>query len=103
MPNTSTLSKDLLTSRFWTFRVVCGCGGFISQEGSGWWRGDSAGERQTGLVWVLLATSIPAGECVDVIVLSDARPIYLPIHILIPVKEDLTAEQTETCQWKRIA
>lgn len=53
-----------------------------------------------GYCWQL---PIPAGECVDVIVLSDARPIYLPIHILIPVKEDLTAEQTETCQWKRIA
>lgn len=45
VPNTSTLSKDLLTSRFWMFHVVCGCGGFISQEGSGWWRGGSAGER----------------------------------------------------------
>ena len=56
VPVTSTLSRGLLTRRFGTFCVVCGCGGFISQEGDVRPGGGSAAKQQTGRVWALLAT-----------------------------------------------
>lgn len=44
LPDTSTLSRGLSTSRFGAFCVVCGWGGIMSLEGGVWLAGNN---RQT--------------------------------------------------------